>query len=148
MGYRRIVKYVGYAVLVLLVGIQFFQPSRINPASSPDMSFVTVAKPAPEVAAIVERSCRDCHSHDTVWPWYSRIAPVSWLVASDVRDGRRHLNFAQWGYYGPEASKVKLKDMCNEAKAGEMPLWIYTVMHPGTKLSPEDVKTLCSAAGN
>ncbi len=143
----RVLKYAGIVVLLLLLIIQFFQPSRTNPISSPDMSFAVVARPSPEVAAIVERACRDCHSHNTVWPWYSRIAPVSWLVASDVKDGRTHLNFSQWGYYGPEMSKVKLKDMCNEVKAGEMPLWIYTLMHPGAKLSPDDVRVLCAAAG-
>jgi len=140
-------KFAGFVVLALLVIAQFFQPARTNPASQPDMSFKFVAKPSSEVAAVLESSCHDCHSNDTVWPWYSRVAPVSWLVASDVKDGRRHLNFSEWGNYGPEATKLKLKEMCNEIKAGEMPLWIYTLMHPDSKLSPEDVRTLCSAAG-
>ncbi len=147
MTFKGGLKYSVFAVLAFLVVAQFFQPARTNPVSSPEMSFSYAAKPSPEVVSIVERCCRDCHSNDTVWPWYSRVAPVSWLVASDVKDGRNHLNFSQWGYYGPEMTRVKLKEMCNEVKSGDMPLWIYTVIHRKSKLSEDDVRKLCSAAG-
>ncbi len=143
---HKIVKYSGLGIVLLFIAIQFIQPSRINPPSNPASSFEAVAKPSPEVAGIVQRSCYDCHSNNTVWPWYSRIAPVSWLVAGDVKDGRTHLNFSEWGFYSPEVSKTRLKEMCNEVKAGEMPLGIYTIMHSNTKLSPEEVKALCGAA--
>ncbi len=147
MTRKTVLRYAVVVALVLLVAIQFIQPDRTNPVSSPDKSFAAVAKPNPEVAAIIERSCRDCHTNDTVWPWYSRVAPVSWLVASDVKDGRAHVNFSEWSYYSPDMSRLRLKEVCNEAKAGEMPIWFYTLMHPRTKLSQEDVRALCAAAG-
>jgi hypothetical protein len=143
---RNALKYAGLAVVLILIAIQLVQPSRVNPPSNPAFSFEAAAKPGSQIVAIVQRSCYDCHSNQTIWPWYSRVAPVSWLVAGDVKDGRAHLNFSEWGSYSPEVSRTKLKEMCNEVKAGEMPLGIYTLMHPQAKLSPEDVKALCTAA--
>jgi hypothetical protein len=141
-------KNVGIAVLLLLGAIQFVRPARTNPLSDPAASFGAAAKPSPEVAAILERSCKDCHSHNTVWPWYSRIAPVSWLVASDIKDGRRHLNLSEWSLYSPEKARTRIKEMCSEVKGGDMPLWIYTLVHRSAKLSPEDVTAICAAAGS
>lgn len=143
---RRVVKYSGLVVVLLFLAIQFVQPTRINPVSNPSSSFEAAAKPSPELAAIVQRSCYDCHSNNTVWPWHSRVAPVSWLLADDVKKGRTHLNFSEWSSYSPEISKTKLKEMCNEVKAGEMPLGIYTLIHTKAKLSPEDIKTVCRAS--
>jgi hypothetical protein len=93
----------------------------------------------------VSRACYNCHSNNTVWPWYSRIAPVSWLVADDVKGGRAHLNFSEWGRLGPDVAQRRLQDVCDEVQAGDMPLWQYRMMHPEAKLSAQDVKVLCSA---
>jgi hypothetical protein len=142
----KVVKYSGLVVVLLCIAIQFIQPNRINPPSNPASSFEAVANPGPEVAAIVRRSCYDCHSNNTIWPWYSHIAPVSWLVADDVKEGRTHLNFSEWGFYSPEISKTRLKEMCNEVKSGGMPLRMYTIIHSNASLSPEDVKSICGAA--
>lgn len=79
-----------------------------------------------ETRALAKRACFDCHSNETVWPWYSNVAPVSWLVQKDVNDGRRHLNFSEWGTRKHE----KLDDLLEVVKEGEMPLKIYLVMHP------------------
>jgi hypothetical protein len=98
------------------------------------------------VAALVRRACHDCHSNNTVWPWYSRIAPVSWLIADDVKGGRAHLNFSEWSYYGPEMSMLKLKQACTEVKAGDMPLWQYKLLHSQARLSQTDIEKLCSAS--
>ncbi len=143
----KIIKNFILAVLILLAAAQLYRPARTNPPSNPAGSFEAVAKTAPEVAAIVNRACRDCHSNETVWPWYSKVAPVSWLVASDVSDGRSHLNFSEWNLYSPDMSRTRLKEACSEVKKGDMPLWFYTVIHPQAKLSPDDVKAICAAAG-
>jgi len=142
----RRVKNAGILVLPVLVAIQFVRPERTNPPSNPASSFGRIVRPSSEMAAILERSCSDCHSNNTVWPWYSRVAPVSWLVVSDVNDGRRHLNLSEWGAYSSDKARTRMKEMCDEAKSGGMPLWIYTLMHRNAKLSGEDIKAICAAA--
>ena len=143
---RAIVKYGTLAILILFVAAQFVQPDRTNPPANPSGSFPVVAKPHPETAAILQRACADCHSNETTWPWYSRVSPVSWLVANDVKEGRTRLNLSEWSFLGPEASMLKLKAACKEVKAGEMPLWQYKLMHPEARLSQVDIEKICSAS--
>ena len=136
----------GIGVLaVALVISQFIQPDRTNPPADPSASFEAVVKPPPEVAAAIVRACRDCHSNQTVWPWYSGISPVSWLVASDVKEGRSKLNFSQWNIYSPEMTRIKLGEICTEVKKGEMPPLYYLPMHPETKVTAAEVSAICAA---
>ena len=143
---RKSLKYVVLIAALLLGVAQFIQPERTNPPTDSVFAFEAVAKPDPDLVTIVQRACYDCHSHRTVWPWYSGIAPVSWLVADDVKDGRAHLNFSQWNLYSPEMARKRLKEACQEVRKGEMPLWKYQLMHPEARLSDEDVNTICDAA--
>ena len=126
------------------VVIQFFPPERTNPPSDQAASFEAVVKPPAQVAAIVARACQDCHSNRSVWPWYSRVAPASWLVADDVHEARRKFNFSAWARLSPERAQEVLGDMCFEVKTGGMPLWQYRLLHPAAKLSAEDVKAVCA----
>lgn len=135
------IKRAAVAGIIVLAAIQFVQPERVNPPSAPE----SVVKLAPEASAVVRRACFDCHSNETVWPWYSHVAPVSWLVADDVREGRARLNLSEWNLLSPEVSKRRLAAMCREAKAGEMPLWQYRLLHPAAKLSTRDIAALCGA---
>ena len=96
----------------------------------------------PEVKAILKRSCYNCHSHETVWPWYSRIAPVSWLVASDVSEGRENMNFSKWGGYPAGKLNEILEDVREEVEEGEMPPWYYLLPHPEARLSSNDKAAL------
>jgi len=141
----KILKYAGIALAVLLAGAQFIRPERTNPPSDPKASF-EMARPDPALLAVIRRACYDCHSNATVWPWYSGIAPVSWLVADDVEEGRARLNFSQWGLLTPEASHLRLEDACREATRRDMPPWYYSLVHPGARLSDEEIKILCGAA--
>jgi hypothetical protein len=145
---RKKLAYLVCALILVLAVIQLFPPDRTNPPINPKRTFESVAKPSPAVLSIINRSCRDCHTNSTVWPWYSRIAPVSWLVASDVTEGREHLNFSEWGHFGPEMSKEKLKQVCSEVRAGDMPLWQYTLIHSQARLSQADKDVLCSASNS
>lgn len=116
----------------LFVGMQLVPVDRSNPP-------VETEVPAPaEVRAVLRRACYDCHSNETVWPWYSQVAPVSWLVASDTRDGRKHLNFSTWNRYTPEQQVKKLKRSWTEIEKGEMPMWIYLPAHRDAVLSDAD----------
>ena len=143
---RKIFKTGVLALAVVAAGIQFAQPNRTNPPADPTAAFEAVANPPEAVAGVVRRACADCHSNQTVWPWYSRVAPVSWLVADDVSEGRSRLNLSEWNRLGAEASQLKMRQMCTEIRKGEMPMPLYTLMHPKAKVSPAEAAAFCKAA--
>jgi len=117
------------ALAGLLVVVQGFRIDRTNPPVEQD-----VAAPA-SVEALLRRACYNCHSHETVWPWYSHVAPVSWLLAHDVSEGRRELNFSTWAAY-PAAKKVrKLRKSADEVAKRKMPPWYYALVHPEARLA-------------
>src|SRR6478752_3717270 len=84
------------AIAALFLTAQAIQIRRVNPPVTAEAQL-----PAP-VRDVVRRSCYSCHSNETEWPWYAYVAPASWLVGHDVNDGRRHLNFSEWGAYKPD----------------------------------------------
>jgi Haem-binding domain len=96
----------------------------------------------PEVEAILRNSCYDCHSNQTRWPWYSRVAPLSWVIVDHVEQGRKQINFSEWGDYFPRTRKRKLQWMQRALHDEVMPLWSYRLMHPGTRLNDADRATL------
>jgi Haem-binding domain len=93
----------------------------------------------PAVLAIMQRSCRDCHSEATQYPWYAYVAPVSWLIKSDVTQGRTHLNLSRWNEYSLVQKQRSLSEIANQVKDHEMPLLEYTLLHPSARLSESDV---------
>ena len=109
---------------------------RSNPPSK-------VMIPAPrEVQAILERSCFDCHSNQTRWPWYSYVAPASWFVAKHVRNGRQDLNLTEWPLLDTERQQFFLGEMKGQVKGGTMPLDSYLLLHWNARLSDEERETL------
>jgi len=88
---------------------------------------------------LAKQACFDCHSNETVWPWYSYIAPISWLVWSDVEDGRRHLNFSDWGKGREGEDPEEISEVLTE---GEMPLWFYLPLHQEARLSSAEKEEL------
>jgi hypothetical protein len=136
------------ALFLILALAQVFQPQRTNPPSDPAAAFEAIVNPPPRAASVIARSCRDCHTNQTVWPWYSAVAPASWLVARDVREGRAHLNFSQWNIYGPEMSRLRIKAICEEVIQGNMPPKYYTPLHRNTRLTADDVGALCGLGGS
>lgn len=139
----RVLRWVLIVVAVCLVISQFFGPAKTNPASDATQSIESRLQLTPQVAAIFNRSCNDCHSNKTRWPWYSNVAPVSWFVIGHVNEGRENMNLSEWGRYDQRDVDAKLRQICREVRSGGMPLSSYTPLHPGSKLSAEDVKTLC-----
>src|SRR5262249_61506131 len=91
------------------------------------------AAPA-ETAPLLRRACYDCHSRETAWPWYSRVAPVSWLVVHDVEEGRRELDFSAWDAYDAAQRAKKLRESADEIAEGEMPPWHYRLVHAAARL--------------
>jgi hypothetical protein len=139
----RILRWVVIVGVCCFVVSQFFGPAKTNPSMDASQSVESRLQLTPEVAAILDRSCNDCHSNKTRWPWYSNVAPVSWFVIDHVDEGRRNLNFSDWGRMNRRESEGMLKQICEEVKVGAMPLSSYTPLHPGSTLSPQDVKILC-----
>jgi len=96
----------------------------------------------PEIEAILRRACYDCHSNETRWPWYTCIAPVSWLIGRDVALGRRELNFSEWESYYSATRKRKLQWIDRALREEAMPPWSYHILHPGATLTQTDLATL------
>jgi len=131
------------AIVVVLAAAQLVRPARANPPTDPSRTIQAQRGTPPELAAVLARSCRDCHSNGTVWPWYSQVAPVSWLMASGVSKGRQAVNFSEWATYPPARQQSLLVESCKDVKAGKMP-GPYTLLHPETRLSARDVETICA----
>jgi hypothetical protein len=124
-----------YLLLIGIIVIQFIPVKRTNP-----MQVSEISAPA-EVMDILRSSCYDCHSNLTDWRWYSYVAPISWMMASHVEEGREHLNFSNWGNL-ERSKQAKLKEeIWEEIREERMPLWQYRIMHPLSKLTQEQ-KTL------
>jgi hypothetical protein len=121
----------GLAGLLLLA--QAFRIDRTNPPVESDVPA------SPGVKALLRRACYDCHSNETVWPWYSRLAPASWLLANDLRKGRAELNFSTWGAYGAAKKMKQLKETAEEVAEGQMPPWYYRLIHRNTRLTPAEI---------
>jgi hypothetical protein len=132
----KVLRWVVLGLVVVLVGIQLVPVDRANPP-------VEAEVPAEaNVRAILRRACYDCHSNETFWPWYSRIAPISWLVARDVHEGRKELNFSTWNRYTTKQQLKNFKESWAEVAEGEMPPWIYLPVHRDAVLSAEDRRLL------
>jgi len=133
---KKIIARTVVAVGILLVALQGVPVERSNPPVEKEID-----APA-DVRAILRRACYDCHSHETVWPWYSRVAPMSLLVAHDVEEGREELNFSRWDFSDPANEARARRRLWHEVEEGEMPLWFYTPLHPEARLSATDKETL------
>jgi len=125
-------------LLVALILIQFipFGHDHSNPPTTKEPSW-----DSPQTRNLFARACFDCHSSQTGWRWYSYVAPVSWLVARDVNEGRRHLNFSEW-----EKPQKHAEHVVEEVKSGDMPLWFYVPLHPSAKLSEAEKRSLMEGA--
>jgi hypothetical protein len=135
---KKILKWTAIVLASGFIIIQLVRPARTNPATDASRTIQSHIEVPANVDAILKRACNDCHSNETKWPWYSNIAPVSWLVNHDVNEGRRHLNFSEWGSYDERRADKKLDEIEEEVEHGGMPLPIYVSMHPEAKLSDED----------
>ena len=131
-------------LVVLLVVAQLVRLKHLNPPEDPARTLEAHAPVPPEVKAILDRSCADCHSNRTHWPWYTQVAPSSWLVVSDVNEGRRELNLSDWAQYDPKRESHKLAGICHEVTEGDMPPFQYLLIHRHAKLSKAEVDTLCA----
>jgi len=126
----KIIKLIAALAVVALIGAQFVPLDRSNPPVTADMNA------PPEVKAILNRACYDCHSNETRWPWYTYIAPASWLLEYDVREGRQSLNFSNWGKLDKGLRTRLLRLTQRDVNSGRMPPWFYIYpLHMEARLS-------------
>ena len=137
----RIIKTFVVLFLIAFLGIQFLEVDQTNPPVEADIE-------APSnIKAIFKKSCYDCHSNETKWPWYSKVAPVSWMISDHVNKGRKQLNFSMWEkYYTADQRRLKeeiLEEILNE----NMPLKNYTFLHPNSILTIDKKNLIKDWAG-
>lgn len=131
--------------VVVFAAAQLVRPDRTNPPTDPGRAIQAHTAVGSGVAAVVDRACRDCHSNATVWPWYTTVAPVSWLMSYGVKKGRQAINFSEWGAYPADIQKLLLIASCEDVTAGRMP-GPYTLLHPEMRLSAGDIEAICTAS--
>ena len=124
-------------ILIIFIAIQFFDVNPNKTAETSENSIEKKYSVPQNVRQILKTSCYDCHSNNTVYPWYSKVQPVKWWLANHINDGKRHLNFDEFGTYPNDKELKKLDEVAETVNADEMPLSSYTVIHTNAKLSAE-----------
>ncbi len=128
-------------LVVVFIGIQFIPVERTNPPVVSDIDAPS------EVKDILRKACYDCHSNETKWVWYTKIAPASFLAVKDVNEGRENLNFSEWGNYTSKTEEIK-KEIWEEVREEKRPRWQYRIFHSEAKLTPEEKNLLRNWATN
>ena len=138
----RAPKIIGAVLGVVLIGMQFVPVDRTNPPVKADFD-----GPA-DVKAVLKAACYDCHSNETVWPWYAYVAPMKFMVTDDVSEARSEYNLSEWGTYTDEFRNDLIHEIWEEVEEGHMPLPGYVWMHPEANLSEEQKAVLKNWAGD
>ena len=138
----NIIRKILIVLLIALVVIQLIPIDRSVPETSDSKDFIYATDPTDEVVVILKTACYDCHSYETRYPWYARVAPVKFWLQDHVEDGRRHLNFSEWADYDTDRQQHKLEELIEEVEERHMPLDSYTWMHKDARLTDNQIQTL------
>ncbi len=140
---KKIIKWTVIVLFVAFACIQFIRPEYSNPPVTEADTLQATTQVPENVEKIFVRSCNDCHTSKTIYPWYSNIAPLSWNIVNHINDGRRHLNFSVWNTYELRKKRKKLDEVCDQMTDGLMPLDQYLWLHRDALVSAEDIKAVC-----
>lgn len=121
-------KWIAGILLLFFAGIQLFRPAK-NQGNEQSADISQVVPTPDSIHTLLQQACYDCHSNYTHYPWYAQIQPVGWWLADHVKDGKKELNFHEFGKYTPKRQLHKLKEMKEQITKGDMPLSSYTLMH-------------------
>lgn len=143
---KRIIKIALIVLAAAFLIAQFIRPDQTNPPVNAAETLESSMPVPANVGEILKRSCSDCHSNTTVYPWYSQVSPASWFLQDHIREGREEMNFSVWNTYQPKKRAKKLEEICEQVQEGEMPLPSYLWIHRDAALSEGDVKVLCDWA--
>jgi len=135
----KILKKNSLGVVLILIAMQFYSPTKnISPGNHTQI-FIKETNPSPNLKALFETSCYDCHSNNTVYPWYNNIAPISYWIDSHVKDGKKNLNFSVWQNYSLDKKDHLLDEIEKMVVQAEMPLTEYTYLHGNSKITDKEV---------
>jgi hypothetical protein len=144
--FKKILK---IAVIILVIAFvigQFIRPDFTNPAVV-DAEILSASTEVPaDVQQVLERSCNDCHTNQTRYPWYSKVTPFNWFLADHISEGREELNFSVWNTYKNDRKIRKLDELCEQVEQGAMPLPSYLWIHRDAALSDPEKSLLCKWA--
>ena len=143
---KKVIKYIAIAVVAMFVVIQFFRIDRTNPPVVEAEALEAAVNVPADVSQILARSCNDCHSHKTIYPWYSHLQPSAWFLRDHIDHARSHLNFSVFNTYGATKKTKALDEICEEVESEAMPLPSYLWLHGDAVLSKSDGKVLCDWA--
>jgi len=129
-------------IVLILIAIQFITIDRINPPADMNKDFITLSNPPAEIGQMIKSACYDCHSNHTKYPWYSDVAPISWVIKEHVNNGRRHLNFSIWPDYKEKKKDHKLEECIEMVKSGEMPMKGYVMLHEEAEITQDQKMAL------
>ena len=135
-------------LLIILVAIQFIRPAK-NQSAGISVNDISKAYDVPEnVNIVLKKSCTDCHSNNTVYPWYSKIQPIAWWLDGHIDEGKTELNFSEFASYSPKKQHHKLEEVIESVKEGHMPIKSYTWIHKNAILTDSEKLTVSEWADN
>ena len=143
---KKVLKILAVIFAVVFVVLQFFRIDETAPPIVQAETLDAAVVVPPDISLILGRSCNDCHSNVTVFPWYSKIQPSAWYLKGHIDDGRRHLNFSVFNTYSPKKKAKKLEEICEQVESKEMPLPSYLWIHWDAALKDTEVQALCQWA--
>lgn len=131
-----------WILLLIITGMQFIRPTRNESTTITSSDISQLYHVSPEVSDILKRACNDCHTNNTIYPWYTNVQPFGWWMQDHVDDGKRNLNFSEFGTYKPKDQDHAMEEVIEVIENNEMPLNSYTWMHSGAKLTEEEKEIL------
>ena len=145
---KQIAKKIGVVLALALIVIQFFRPEK-NITTQPATTHISKLYTVPaDVEQILVNACYDCHSNNTVYPWYSNIQPVAWWLADHVKDGKKHLNFDTYTTYNLRRQYHKMEEVVEQVEANEMPMKSYKLAHSNARLTDAQKQLLINWANS
>ena len=139
---KKYLKWSAFALMMLLLVLQFFQINKTNPEIKPGEDFLVINKTEASTAKLLKDACYDCHSHETKYPWYTNVVPLSWWIKKHIVKGREELNFSTWATYTAKKADHKLEESIEMLEEKKMPLKSYVIAHSEAKLSADQIKQL------
>ncbi len=143
---KKLIKIFTGTLIAAFLVLQFFRIDKANPPITETETLESSILVPADISQIIGRSCNDCHSNKTVYPWYSNIQPSGWFLKDHIDDARRHLNFSIFNTYSPQKKAHKLEEICEMVESGAMPLPSYLWLHGDARLSESDSQELCNWA--
>ena len=140
---KKLLKITAICIVGVFIFIQFFRADFTNPPVNQAETLEASTEIPENVQAIINRSCKDCHSNETVYPWYSKVQPSAWFLADHIKEGRTEMNFSVWNTYETRRKRRKLDEICEMVKARAMPLPSYLWIHWDARASDDDINILC-----